>query len=565
MQINFLPALEERPIDGSRPRPLIFVHIDTPRGSVPPTNEAVAESFAQHDAMLTMLEERGEKIFSILVHVHSLQGISPSSRYLEALCEFLGEHPFAVAPRTPQRPLMLTVSVPEEEEEEEEAVVDRSHPFFTEATSRICRAFWQNAHVRSSQFVFVDVVTAPDSSLVDWLVHGRSSNENPLVTVRVCDNPDDPPMGPDVLEVRLAGANVVAAGEGHVAATAHSVLAARPMAVPVVGFCVYSPKVADAVATSLLRRRDSGGNNTNNFICARFAAGVNHSSLGMAVSRGNGPGGAAALDGTVLMAAAWQCPSVASVCFDRFRFTSRTVAAVEATLQRAATGELRSAPITIVQCRGCTFSDEEGGDRAGTASPIGAAAAATGLCDLARAISRSGRLHVLEISDATLGLSDAIALVGMLVDPECTIDSLKVGSAMIIMSDDPWLDDGFVNHFFQNLPRMKSLVNLSFGCAVTAETAETVLDGVKSNYTLRKLEGLTFESELRGPESSLGAEEIESYLAANVRGRDVVARAVADPASRELQDKAIATILLLADMDDTTSLYLCLQLFLPSL
>jgi hypothetical protein len=188
MQIHFVPALEERPVvDGSRPRPLIFVHVDTP--TVPETNDrTVAEFFAHHSAMLAMLEARGERIFSFLVHVRSLEGLAPqSSNYLDALCTFLREHPFAVAPRTPQRPLLLTVSVPHEGEAEAAADVDRSHPLFAEATSKICQAFWQNARVRASQFLFVDVGTAPDSDVVDLLAHGRSSSAHPAVRLRVCD------------------------------------------------------------------------------------------------------------------------------------------------------------------------------------------------------------------------------------------------------------------------------------------------------------------------------------------------------------------------------------------
>jgi hypothetical protein len=94
----------------------------------------------------------------------------------------------------------------------------------------------------------------------------------------------------------------------------------------------------------------------------------------------------------------------------------------------------------------------------------------------------------------------------------------------------------------------------------------TIVDGVKRNYSLRKLEGLTFETEL-DPNSSSSSyvEEIGAYLTANACGREVVARAAASPSNRALQDETIEVIRFLADSDDTTSLYLCLQLFLPTL
>jgi hypothetical protein len=215
----------------------------------------------------------------------------------------------------------------------------------------------------------------------------------------------------------------------------------------------------------------------------------------------------------------------------------------------------------MLEFRGCTFTSDVG-DLGGTPPP---SSGPLGLCDLAIAMScRTGTLRALEISDSPLGAGAATALVGMLVAPECALDNLVLGGTT--KGSELGLQSGLVRHFFQHLPLMKSLVNLTFNYAVPADASSCVLDGVRRNYSLRRLDGLAFEKDL-DTESACGAcsEEIKSYLAANARGRDVVARAVANPARRHLQNKAVETIRLLADSDDTTSLYLCLQMFLPAL
>lgn len=544
MHIHFLPALEERPIDGSRPRPYIFVHIDTPRRvSPPPSDEAVAEFFAKHNALLAMLEEKGVRIFSIMVHVHSLEGLAPhSSCYLDSLCAFLHEHPFAVPPRTVQFPLMLTVSVPEGGGEE--TAVDRSHPLFVEATSKICKAFWQNASVRATGFLFVDVVTAPDRFLVDTLARGSLSDDDPIVTLRVWDHPDDRTMGPGRLEIRLAGANFVAAGAADVSALARRVLAVKRSEATILYFTISSSNVATSVAASLVDHRD------HSYLGVRFVAGVCQGAATVKAQKES----ESTLDGTEPCLAVLQCSSVAYVVFERFSFSSRTVAAVQA-IQRPASGA-NCAPIAILEFRGCSFFKE---------CDVGTPESGfLGLCHLASAVSCRSTTHCLAITETPLSASDSTALTGMLVDPECSLHTLKLGGTTT--GSEPFLESGFVTHFFQQLPSMITLANLTFLYVAPPFTFSAILDGVERNYSLRELDGLTFEAEL-DPESASGtyAGEIESYLAANARGRATVAKAVAYPSCPDLQNKAIEAIRLLADSDDTTSLYLCLQLFLPSL
>lgn len=550
MRIEFLPANEERPAAGSRQRPVIFVHIETP--SAHETDERVAEFFGRKRAVLSMLEGRGDKIFAFLVHVHSVEELAPPSRYLEALCSFFREHPFAVVPRTPQRPLRLTVSVPEDgrDHHDDEDDDDRSNAALAEATSQICRAFWENPHVRASQFVLLDVAEVPSGAVVDLLLRGgRPSNNRPHVTLRVSDRPDGR-MGPDALELELPGAaDFVAAGASRVAAVARRVLAAAfkesATAPERIRVGVHSPSAAEAVAASLLEHRDH--------LCATMAFGVRtrRSALNTAGSDGRRP--ETTLDGTDLCAAVLQCPSVACVSFARFTFSPRTVAAVRE-IKRAAPGA-GIAPIAILEFKDCSFVADRGLGTPASAPP--------GLCDLANAVACSSTLRCLHVTNTPLSVSDSSALVRVLVGREWDIRRLKLGGTA--HGRDPYLERGFVCHFFQKLPLMKSLVDLTFLCATSADVSPTVLNGVKHNFSLRALQGLTFGRGLDPESSRRCSGEVTAYLDANARGREVVAQAVANPASRDLRDNAIEVIRQLADSDETTSLYLCLQLLLPSL
>lgn len=294
MQIRFSLFVERgMPVEGSLQRPSLLVFIETP--SFCPTDESIAESFGRHKATLSRLENRGERIFSFVVNVPSIEGIAPPSRYLETLCSYLRELPFWLAPRTPSRPLMLTIGVPQEEEDA--AGVDRSHPHLAEATSKIGTALWENAHVCAAQYLYLDVVAVPDSTVLDLLVHGRSSDANPSVTVRVCDRPGSHDACPDVLEISLAGAQFVAVGGSSCCGNGTERASFPAFGVrrsPWQIFCMFSSNVVAAVTTSLLDHRN------HNYVDVRFLCADRHLD-----------------DGTYLCAAAVQCSSIATVTFDR--------------------------------------------------------------------------------------------------------------------------------------------------------------------------------------------------------------------------------------------------------
>lgn len=102
---------------------------------------------------------------------------------------------------------------------------------------------------------------------------------------------------------------------------------------------------------------------------------------------------------------------------------------------------------------------------------------------------------------------------------------------------------------------------MAFYHPVPSAMSRTVVDGVKNNYGLLGVIGLTFDDNDRIQS------EIESYPHANRFGRTDVHTAVSHPDDRRLQLKAIGALHRLASSDDdaaTTDLFLCMQLFLPA-
>jgi hypothetical protein len=124
---------------------------------------------------------------------------------------------------------------------------------------------------------------------------------------------------------------------------------------------------------------------------------------------------------------------------------------------------------------------------------------------------------------------------------------------------EPCLSDASVRHFFQMLPSMKRLKGLVFPFSVPGLLTRAVVDGIKNNYSLHRVVKLKFGS------AQLQS-EIKSYTTANAKGREAVYDAVANHGNRPLLERALRVLHRLSKSDneeDATTLYLCLQLYLP--
>jgi hypothetical protein len=256
MQFTLGPILE----DGGTDR-VLALFISTP--SRRQRRRSIEKFFREHTSTLTLTENVGEEIFWISVTLRDPEELGLTYYFVEALCAFLREHAFAVAgDRTQERPLRLSVRVSDDDED----AVDRSDPVIADATSRICRAFWENERFRAADFVYVDLPATPCRATVDLFLRGRSwnttANGTPNVTIRVSDVADEPGNEHDLLVLELAGLRIVGEKSPHTAAVADVVLASTVTDVTArLRATMYSPEAAAAFAASLRRNSHHGFSN----------------------------------------------------------------------------------------------------------------------------------------------------------------------------------------------------------------------------------------------------------------------------------------------------------------
>jgi hypothetical protein len=238
-----------------------------------------------------------------------------------------------------------------------------------------------------------------------------------------------------------------------------------------------------------------------------------------------------------LCGAVLRCPAVKGVAFDGFNFTGAAIdAAREASSNIAA-----PAVLSWLTFSRCTFSD-----------PL------RGFCWLASAMSPSRSLQSFHLPDIALHIRDMTALCFVLARSEWPLTALTLGDALFGESE-RCLSDECVQHFFQMLPSMKTLRSLVVPCSVPGLLSRTVADGIKNNYWLRRVMEVKFHT------AQLQS-EVVSYTTANANGRTAVYEAVANPGNRQLLKAALAVLHRLSKSDkqeDATTLYLCMQLFLP--
>jgi hypothetical protein len=514
------------------------VFIWTPRGRASRRNVDVF--IRELASTLTRRENVGETICGISVLLQDLGELGPASYFLEALCNFLREHAFAVAgDRTQANPLQLKAQVLDEVVED----VEQSDSVVREVISRICRAIWENERIRTANVVHLDLPAAPNREALDLFLSGRTSNttasDSPSVTIRVRPRAEEPGNERDVLGLDVAGLRFAAESSHHSAAVADVVLGSsfsEAEAGVNLNVMLFSAGSAAAFAASLRRNRHHG------FPVLNIAK-ADPSEFAIVDATGDAdPARPTDVDTADLCRAVLRCPAVDALAFLGLNFSAAAVdAAREATSDPDPTAKLSK--LTFARC---TYSD-----------PI------HGFSSLAAAMSPSNTLQLLALAGTPLQMNDMAALCSILARSEWPLLTLVLGDA-INGDKEPCLSDACVQHFFQMLPSIKALSGLKFSCSVPTQLSRTVVDGIKYNYWITQVVGLTFavDSESTARLQS----EAEFYATANLYGRTAVHVAVTSPGNRPLREIALAVLHRLSNSDDIgnfTTLYLCLQLFLP--
>lgn len=529
------------PTAGTERRALIL-NFETPVQWLPKAD--VKQLFDETGSGLSLLENSNRvQVLALHVALSTVGGLTP--HFLDGLCTFLRNHPFAISDnRTQERPLGLKICLSEYFD------TDRPEGLIVEATSRICRAFCENERVRASP-MFLDLPATPSMELLESLSLEPTSTAR-HINLRVSDAPGYPGVDFDVVQVLLGnGYGFGAVGASHVAALVTRLLESTrvPTQTPVLKLAMHSPRAAAAVAASLSSRRD------HSHKCLALVAG-DRRRLGQVV--GAGTAAHPTLDGADLCVAVLRCLSVTRLTFEGFHFSSATVAAVQRAL-RAAPGATSAAAVSGIMLSNCTFVDNaaKSGDRKGSDQSLG-------ICDFVVAMSRSDTLTDLSLMGTRLDLSDVKALCGMLTSSEWSL--LKVHLGGTTYGGEQCLRGDGVLYFFKQLPNMSKLKHLTFLYAPLAFMSQAIVDGIKNNYSFESLEGLKVQCDDLALAVRVSS-EITVYLRANECGRGIVSKAVADLENRQLQERALDVLHRLSNSkrkaDDTTR-YLCLQLLLPA-
>jgi hypothetical protein len=182
-----------------------------------------------------------------------------------------------------------------------------------------------------------------------------------------------------------------------------------------------------------------------------------------------------------------------------------------------------------------------------------------GACNLATVVAQTGTLYGLSLKNTILGKRNMTDLCFGLNDAGCTVESLALGGTT--RENIPCLSNDVVEDFFRQLPSMPRLCRLEFRHVSPASLAPIVLAGVKDNYGLRELRGLTFDAQDPATNDRL-MRQIAGYIHANAHGRNDVHQAAKHLNDDSLQDAAFDVIHRLTSYDNLechTSLFLCLK------
>jgi hypothetical protein len=513
--------------------------IDTPTRQV--HVREVEEFCSAIDSRLTYLEAIGVgKIALFRFNLHALKRYKPPSVFLDVLCTFFRGRAFRIADnRGLMRPLALLVRPPGG------IATSRSEGLIIEATYKICRAFWENESVRASNFVYMDIPTAPSQELMNDFLVGGTGNGYPHANLRVSPTPGMPGDDLDLVQFQLLNVNCVnATGKLAIAEVAKRVLDPSSPATEAMKITVFTANAAAFVAAGLKKHR--------NHTCAHlgFVPG-DRATLALGPAADRYP----TLDGGDLWAAAL-CPSVRQLSFERFRFSPEAVAAatdaLTASAEAATTASVRS--LSFLSCS--IVQPDSTGER-GSSGPR------LGIWDLAMSMSRPSTLEQLKLTGTLLRMSDVKALCGMLTASVCHLKWLDLGGTT--PGGESCLMAAGVLHFFKQLQYMNTLEELKFDYYPLAYMAPTIRHGLKNNYVLRRLTGLIFD--LDDPSSISLTTDMVLWARANAHGRGIVKEAAKNPGSRELRERALEVLHKLSNTDDELddkTRYLCVRILLPS-
>jgi hypothetical protein len=170
-------------------------------------------------------------------------------------------------------------------------------------------------------------------------------------------------------------------------------------------------------------------------------------------------------------------------------------------------------------------------------------------------VSQMHAVRELDLACAVVAVCEMRLLCSLLTGQEYALQVLRLGR--VSMSDES------VELFFQELPSMRSLTSLTLAHKAPGYLFLTVLDGVRRNYRLSSLTGLSFAYS----PSVVRMREIQVYVKANAWGRGAV-RASAmgpnDPELRAAAEQAVVRSASSPDPDADTIRFLLLRLFLPA-
>jgi hypothetical protein len=177
-------------------------------------------------------------------------------------------------------------------------------------------------------------------------------------------------------------------------------------------------------------------------------------------------------------------------------------------------------------------------------------------------VSHAPAVRELELFLSAMDVCAMRLLCNLLTGKECALQVLRLGRepgyGSVNMSDEG------VELFFQELPSMRSLTTLTFARKAAGHLFPTVLDGLRRNYRLSSLTGLSFAYS-----PSVGyTREIQVYVKANAWGRGAVrssAMSPNDPELRAAAEQAVVRSASSPDPDAGTIRFLLLRLFLPAL
>jgi hypothetical protein len=522
-------------IEGDDPRSSIHqvLRLSTPSQRERP--EDIDNFFRNCTSTLTRLFVTTLRIFCISIMLQEPQELGPTSYYLEALCAFLRENDLKLAEdRTEDCPLRLEIYVSDEDGDNQ----NRSNLFITEATSRICRSFWENERARTAEFVFLDLCVIPSLSVVELWRFGRNSNNSspsnsglnsnisspqnpsPTVTIQVVDhvNSELDLLIVDVPKMRFTGSASL-----QVAGVVDFMLGSFA---PDLGTCLrasfHSCQAAATLTASLVRNKHHG------FSDIVLNNAMQNSSESDVTS-----------ETPALLEAVLRCPSVTDLRLSGFYFT-----ATDVTNLREAFSEVGPASVlTTLAFSECMILDPD-----------------HGFSSLATTMTPSCSLCQFFLNECFMQENDMTNLCSILARSEWPLATLSFQDQSLYYNP-MYLNDVSVVHFFQMLPSMKTMKRLHFHRIVSQHLSRIVLDGIKNNYTLHDVTGLEFHTTRLNDEMNL-------YTSANAKGRTAIYEALTNLSNqeyRQINEEAITVLHRLSNSSnqkDESILFLCVQLFL---